>query len=140
MKYSLLVALREFADHTKTKGFWITIAMVPLLLFASIKVPMLLEKFARQTRYFAVHDPKGELTSVIDAAIEAHFEKKKGQELLEWLEEKKKNPNTPEFEAPKPFFVRVPLPADVETLDPDPMREASKPYLLSDKKIRVEGE
>ncbi len=140
MRYSLLVALREFADHTKTKGFWITIAMVPLLLYASIKVPMLLEKFARQTRYFAVQDPKGEFTPVIDAAIQAHYEKKKGQALMEWLEEKKKDPNVREFEPPKNLFVRVPLPADVESLDAEPMREAAKPYLRSEKKIQIDGQ
>jgi ABC-2 type transport system permease protein len=140
VKYSLLVALREFADHTKTKGFWITIGMVPLLLFASIKVPMLLEKFARETRYFAVQDPKGEFTPVIDAAIQAQYEKKKGQALIEWLEEKKKDPNVAEFVPPKNLFVRVPLPTDVETLDSEPLREAAKPYLLSEKKIRVDGE
>lgn len=139
MRYSFLVALREFLDHTKTKGFWITIAMVPVLLFASVKVPLLLDKFARQTRYFAVHDPHGEFVPVIDAAIETHYEKKKGQALLEWLEEKKTDPNIPDFEPPKHFFVRVPVPAGVDTADPDKLREDCKPYLLTKKTIQVDG-
>lgn len=139
MRYSFLVALREFLDHTKTKGFWITIAMVPVLLFASIKVPILLDKFARVTRHFALYDPKGEFTPVIDAAIEAHYEKKKAQALLEWIEERKTNPDSPEFVAPKRLFARVPLPDGVELIDPTRLREDTKPFLLSKKKIEVDG-
>jgi len=32
VRYSLLVAVRDYLEHTKTKGFWVGIAMVPVLL------------------------------------------------------------------------------------------------------------
>ena len=34
MRYAFLVALREFAENVKTKGFWIGIAIFPLLILA----------------------------------------------------------------------------------------------------------
>src|SRR5262245_42189889 len=43
MKYILLVALREFAENAKTKGFWIGILLVPVMIYAGIKIPALLE-------------------------------------------------------------------------------------------------
>ena len=32
MRYTLLIALREFAENAKTKGFWIGIFMLPLII------------------------------------------------------------------------------------------------------------
>ena len=50
MKYSLLVALREFGENVKTKGFWIGILLFPILIAAGFQVPRLLEKYAKPTR------------------------------------------------------------------------------------------
>ena len=38
MRYTLLIALREFAENAKTKGFWIGIFTLPVLLAISIGV------------------------------------------------------------------------------------------------------
>ena len=38
MRYTLLIALREFAENAKTKGFWIGIFMLPLIMGISIAV------------------------------------------------------------------------------------------------------
>ena len=38
LRYTLLIALREFAESAKTKGFWIGIFMLPLILAISIGV------------------------------------------------------------------------------------------------------
>lgn len=139
MKYSLLVAAREFFEHTRTKGFWVSIAMVPLLLYLSIKAPMLLEKFGRETRHFAVYDPSGELTPVIDAAIQADYDKKKGKAFLEWQAEKAAHADAPDFEVPKPLFQRIPLPAEIDVSDATKLREQSKPYLLGETRIQIDG-
>src|SRR5262249_35683870 len=72
-----------------------------------------------------------------DAAIQADYEKKKGQAFLEWTAQKSANAETPDFEMPKPLFERVPLPADVDASDPAKVREQSKPYLIGDKKIKI---
>ena len=44
MRNAFLVALREYVENAKTKGFWIGIFMLPIVLFLSVQVPMLLEK------------------------------------------------------------------------------------------------
>jgi ABC-2 type transport system permease protein len=54
----VLVAHREFIDNVKTKGFWISILIFPILLTAMIVVPQLLEK-TRSARQFAVIDQSG---------------------------------------------------------------------------------
>ena len=36
MRYILLVGLREFAENVKTKGFWLGILVVPILITASV--------------------------------------------------------------------------------------------------------
>jgi ABC-2 type transport system permease protein len=140
MKYSLLVALREFSEHVKTKGFWIGISMVPILLFLSFKVPMLLDEYARPTRYFMVYDPTGKYTSVIDDAIKDHYEKRNGEAIKEWMDRKKADPTTKDYKALRPFFARVPLPTGIDTTDAAHVREGLRPYLLGDKKIDVGGE
>lgn len=140
MKYSLLVAMREYGEHIKTKGFWIGILMLPVLLFLSFKVPMLLDEIARPTRYFVVYDPTGKYEPVIDAAVQAHYDRKNGQALLEWIEKKKADPTIKDYKALRPFFMRVPLPAGVETTDAAHVRDGLRPYLVGDKKLDLGGE
>ena len=38
MKYIFLIALREFAENAKTKGFWIGIFTLPVIMAISIAV------------------------------------------------------------------------------------------------------
>ena len=140
MRYSLLVALREYLEHTKTKGFWIGIAMVPVLLLASIKIPVLLDEFARQTRYFAVVDASNNLGPAIDTAIREHYAKKRGAAFLQWQAQKLLNASAPDFVDPRPWFVRVPLPADITAASGEgSLTEACKPYLLGKQHLQVEG-
>ena len=58
MRAAFLVALREYAENAKTKGFWIGIFMLPLLLTASIFFQEKLEK-ATPTRNFVLVDRSG---------------------------------------------------------------------------------
>ncbi len=140
MRYALLIAAREFGEHVRTRGFIIGLLLFPLLLLASFRVPALLEKISRQTRAFAVIDPSGELTPIIDAAIARHYDDRDNKARLEWAEKRKKDPETPDYEALKPFFVRVPVPADAAGLEGDAAIMALKPYLVGDRKIKVDGE
>jgi ABC-2 type transport system permease protein len=140
VKYSLLVALREYGEHIKTKGFWIGILMLPLMLFLSFKVPMLLDEIARPTRYFVVYDPTGKYTPVIDSAVQAHYDKRNGQALLEWIEKKKADPTIKDYKPPRKFFERIQLPPGIDTTDAARVRADLRPYLVGDKKIDVGGE
>lgn len=140
MKYSLLVALREFSEHVKTKGFWIGISMVPLMLFLSFRVPMLLDEIARPTRYFVVYDPTGKYVPVIDDAVKAHYERKNGLAIAEWMERKKADPTTKDYKALRPFFARVEMPTGIDTTDSAHVRDGLRPYLVGDKKLDAGGE
>jgi len=64
MKYIWLVALREYAENAKTKGFWISLLLFPILIVASIEVSKALEK-ATPTRYFVLVDQSAGFQDVI---------------------------------------------------------------------------
>ena len=63
---ALLVAQREFLDNVKTKGFWISILIFPIILTAAIVLPTVLEK-TRSAREFAVIDQSGWVLDVLSA-------------------------------------------------------------------------
>jgi ABC-type Na+ efflux pump permease subunit len=46
MKYAYLIAVREYLENVKTKGFWIGILLFPVILLASIKITRFLEEEA----------------------------------------------------------------------------------------------
>ena len=56
---TLLVAKREYLENVRTKTFWISIFIVPVLIAASIGVGALLRQFKEVQRY-AVVDLSGE--------------------------------------------------------------------------------
>jgi ABC-2 type transport system permease protein len=69
MKYALLIALREFGENAKTKGFWIGLLVFPVLIGLSIGVSALLAG-STSTRHFIVVDQSGELADAVDRAVE----------------------------------------------------------------------
>lgn len=141
MKNALLIALREYAENAKTKGFWISIAFFPLLLWASIAVPRLLEEKARQTRYFAMVDRSKEFGQIIDASIQAEYERKRDEITMAAMNEaKEKKKSGADYQAPKEFFKHVELPPDVDASTPESLRTTMRPYLIGDKKIQVDGQ
>src|SRR5436309_10842312 len=76
MKYAFLVAWREFAENAKTKGFWIGIFIMPLMLSLSIQVPIWLEEKATPVRFFVLVDRSAKYEGAIEAALEkAHQQK-----------------------------------------------------------------
>ena len=70
MRYALLIAMREFAENAKTKGFWIGIFLFPVILMVAMKVPEFLEERATPTRWFTMLDKTGELSEVVDVSLE----------------------------------------------------------------------
>ncbi len=138
MKYAWLVAVREYLENIQTKGFWVGIAFVPILAFASVKVPMLLKK-AKPMRHFAVVDPSGQFAAIVDAAIEQHYERKKGEELNAWRAQLEADPTTPPFEPPRAYYKRVALPAEVEGAPPEEIPRLLRPWLVGERQIEVDG-
>ena len=75
MRYAFLVALREFAENVKTKGFWIGIAIFPLLIFLSLQAEGWLEK-AKPARNFVLVDQSGSFEEPIKVALERLHQRK----------------------------------------------------------------
>ncbi|TAH38174.1 MAG: hypothetical protein EYC70_06010 [Planctomycetota bacterium] len=70
MRYPLLIALREFAENAKTKGFWIGLLLFPVMLVVMIQVPRFLEERATPTRYFTIVDQSARFEPVILQGVE----------------------------------------------------------------------
>ncbi len=139
MKYSFLVALREYAENVKTRGFWIGILLFPILLAAGFQVPRLLEKYAKPTRNFCVVDPSGEFTGIIDASIESSYAKRLKSARDEYDAKKKEDPGLGEFQAPKPLFRRVELPPGTAGANTKETVHNLRPWLKGEKKLEVDG-
>lgn len=70
MKYVFLIAWREYAENAKTKGFWLGILLVPLIIFGSIQIPIWLQKKGTPTRYYVLVDQSETLAPVIESRLE----------------------------------------------------------------------
>lgn len=71
MNRSLLVAQREFLENVRTKGFWIGIGMLPVMLLMVAAIPFLVES-TREAKHYAVVDRSGWLLPVIEQQIAAN--------------------------------------------------------------------
>src|SRR5438105_5458069 len=76
MKYAFLVAWREYSENAKTKGFWLGIFIMPLILFLSIQAPIWLEQKASPIRYFVLVDQSRNLDSLIESRLESLYQQK----------------------------------------------------------------
>jgi ABC-2 type transport system permease protein len=86
MKYALLIALREFAENAKTKGFWIGIFTLPVILGLSIGVSTKLAK-QEPSRYFVVVDKSGAFDRQIDHSIEWTHQRSVLQALAQYVQQ-----------------------------------------------------
>lgn len=69
MRYTFLIALREFAVNAKTKGFWIGIFMFPLMIAIGIGVTSLLAR-SEPSRHFVMVDQSGAFAEPIERSID----------------------------------------------------------------------
>ena len=74
MRYTLLVARREFVENAKTKGFWIGIFTLPLLFAIAIGVTGWLARSA-PSRQFVLVDQSGAFTASIEQSIERAYQR-----------------------------------------------------------------
>lgn len=69
MRRMLLIALRELLENVRTKGFWISILMMPVILALVGIVPILAES-TRSAKVFAVVDTSGWVREAVQGAID----------------------------------------------------------------------
>ena len=70
MTPAFLVAQREYLENIQTKGFWIGIFMLPVMLLMFAIVPFIVES-TREAKRYAVIDESGWLLAVVQHQIEA---------------------------------------------------------------------
>ena len=75
MKYALLVAQNEFAANARTKGFWISIILSPLLAISTILAVCLFEDKATPTRHFILVDQSGLFERAIGQDLEKGYQR-----------------------------------------------------------------
>lgn len=83
MKYALLIAAREFTENAKTKGFWIGIFILPLLVAIGIVASAFLAN-ADPTRHFFLVDLSGSFDATIEEAIEIDYQQSVLREIGEY--------------------------------------------------------
>ncbi len=69
MRQVFIVAVREFAENAKTKGFWIGIFLLPAIFTASVMIQHFLDD-ATPTRHFVLVDRSGAFEQVADTGVQ----------------------------------------------------------------------
>jgi ABC-2 type transport system permease protein len=85
MKYALLVAWREYSENARTKGFWISLLLVPTIIFFSIQAPLWLQKKGTPVRYYVLVDQSGTLAPVIESRLERAHQRKVFDAFTEYV-------------------------------------------------------
>ncbi len=83
MKYIWLVAVREFAENAKTKGFWLGLILLPIMLLIGIRVQAMLKK-AIPVRHFIVVDQSDDYGKPIARALRRDLGKQRLEALTSW--------------------------------------------------------
>src|SRR5262245_6219425 len=76
-----LVASREYLENVRTRGFWVSLLLMPLLLLVLIIAPVLLAD-VESTARFAVHDKSG----WVQRAVAVQIARDDAATLIEALE------------------------------------------------------
>jgi ABC-2 type transport system permease protein len=84
MRCAFLVAWREYAENARTKGFWIGIFLLPVILFLSGYVPVLLERQGKPTRHFVLVDKSGKFEKTVENALEKRHQRRVLDALREY--------------------------------------------------------
>ena len=66
MRRAWRVAVREYLENAKTKGFWIGIILFPVMILVFSQVPQFLEDKATPTRTFILVDRSEEFGPLVE--------------------------------------------------------------------------
>jgi ABC-2 type transport system permease protein len=85
MRNAFLVAAREYADNARTKGFWISILMVPVILVGAVFVMRWLDSDATPTRHYVVIDQSGDYEAAIQRRMDLRYAAGAFQSFQGWV-------------------------------------------------------
>jgi ABC-2 type transport system permease protein len=81
-----LIAWREYIENVRTKGFWITILIIPLIFIGMYFLQSALSN-ATPSRYFILIDQSGQYEDAVAVAIEREHQRRILQEFVNYLME-----------------------------------------------------
>ena len=83
MRAIYLIALREFAENAKTKGFWIGLFLFPVMIYVSIIAQKLMDE-STPTRHFVLVDQAGGYADVARQSIAERYQSQVMAALVEY--------------------------------------------------------
>ena len=92
MKVIWLIAVREYIENVKTKGFWIGILLIPVIIIASIFFQTLLAD-STPTRHYVLIDQSGQYADAVDTAIRQEQQRRILQEFVSYVVENRRETN-----------------------------------------------
>lgn len=91
MRAIFLIAMREFAENAKTKGFWIGLFLFPVMIWGSIVAQKFMNE-STPTRHFVLVDQSSDYAEVVRASLAERYERKVMAALVEYQMEYAKDP------------------------------------------------
>lgn len=79
-----LIAYREYQENVKTKGFWVTILIFPVIFIGMYFLQTALSN-ATPTRYYLLIDQSGQYEEAVDIAIEREHQRRVLQDFVNYL-------------------------------------------------------
>lgn len=86
MRNAMMVAAREYAENARTKGFWIGILMVPVLLVGAVFVMRWLASDATPTRHYIVVDQSGRYEDPLQRRMDLRYAAAAFQSFQTWVQ------------------------------------------------------
>jgi ABC-2 type transport system permease protein len=169
MRFAFLVAWREYAENAKTKGFWLGILLVPVIIFFSVQVPIWLETKGTPTRYYVLVDQSVTLAPVVESRLERSHQRQVLSALNDYARkhaesgatqpsldefisrggqsnylaqlQSRLKPGAPPFKPPRRAFQRAPEPGELgKVADLASVAQGLKPYLRGEKQVEADGQ
>ena len=126
MRFAFLIAWREYAENAKTKGFWISLFMFPVIIFLSVSVTVVLETKGTPVRHYILVDQSGKFA----ATVESRLDHLKPHAKL----------GAPASQAPQRPYQPAAVPAMIDTnADLASISRDLKPYLRGEKNVLANG-
>lgn len=89
MRVIFLIAMREYAENVKTKGFWAGILLFPLILVGVFFFQTLLAE-STPTRYYLLIDQSGHYAQAVDTAIRQEHQRRTLQAFVNYVLENRR--------------------------------------------------
>lgn len=86
MRNAMMVAAREYAENARTKGFWIGILMVPVLLVGAVFAIRWLESDATPTRHYIVVDQTGRYEDALQHRMDLRYAASASRSFQAWVQ------------------------------------------------------